>query len=639
MHIDFRKTINDGSLLTHPKNSALLKNIKRFLCLQTHPALTGSITVNLTSARMLVSIALHVVDYFLLKSAEINLAKKGFSLVTADDVMLFVDVLTSNRSIKSSIYAPMERIKSLLDSVDVSAEDLTKAYKNWPDLFELSDTHSDGSIHCKEKILKIRVWLKLNDVYSPGNYSGLNEFKYRVNRTRLLSLAIGDRVLSKLKFDGLNLADLDVAPSRRFHQELLAVPVNNLDEDERASDEYVGCYIAALNSMRVARQHGVDLISERALTVLDESAILRNEKTKERARFTTLPFEVANSLFGHAIEFYLEYGTELVDYYLALAAIRLDIRELSIPVPEKLQALGITNWRTSAKTPAEFFAELRDGQNLYNMLEVLYGAIAIIVNTLMARRASELESLTRESVVEDNGWYFLAFDLRKANIMEHRERSIRPLPYIGAEALRLLGKMSDKLEAMGYKSSKYLFGFPFSAWHSNPPFYGLCQPDLRRCFDRFCDFYQAPTDEKGRRYYIRAHQLRRNFAMLFFWQGSFGGIEVLRHFLGHKKPSFTYRYVTEAIPGRALRRVKATVAKDMIKVDHSATEALAELICQRYGLTLDDLHILPERDVVDYVEDLLASGEAEVEPEFFEGQHGEEYRILYKVIKNPNIGM
>ena len=74
----------------------------------------------------------------------------------------------------------------------------------------------------------------------------------------------------------------------------------------------------------------------------------------------------------------------------------------------------------------------------------------------------------------------------------------------------------------------------------------------------------------------------------------------------------------------------------MIKADHSATEGLAQLICQRYNLSLNDLHILPERDVVDYVEDLLASGEAEVEPEFIEGPEGEEYRILYKVINNPN---
>lgn|GEM_PF-2162297 len=633
--IDFRKVIDDGSLLTAPKNSSLLNSIKRFLCLQTHPSLTGSITVNLRTARMRVAVALHVVDYFLLQGSELNLAAKGFRMVTADDVMLFIDILTSHRSIKTSIYSPLKRIVWFLQTVDVSPEDLAATKAAWPELFELDDNESDWILPA-DQIIKARAWLKLNDIYSPGNTSGMTEFKFRVNRTRLLRLAIGNQVLSDLKFDGLNLDGLDVAPARRFNQELPAVPVNNLDDDERAAAEFVASYVGALKSMRVARQHGAELISDQALTALEDATILRKERTKERARFTTLPFEVANTIFGQAIEFYLEYGAELVDYYLALAATGGDIRELPIPVPDKLRALGITDWRTSADTREEFFTQLRSGRNLYSMLEVLYGAVAILVNTLMARRVSELEDLTQESIVEESGWYFLAFNLRKANVLEHRQRLLRPLPHIGAEALKLLAKLSSNLRKLGYKSSGYLFDFPFSAWHSNPPFYGTCQSDLRRCFDRFCDYYQSPTDDQGRRYYIRAHQLRRNFAMLFFWQGSFGGIEVLRHFLGHKKPSMTYRYVTEALPGKALRRVKATIAKDMIKADHSATEGLAQLICQRYNLSLNDLHILPERDVVDYVEDLLASGEAEVEPEFIEGPQGEEYRILYKVINNPN---
>ena len=180
--------------------------------------------------------------------------------------------------------------------------------------------------------------------------------------------------------------------------------------------------------MRVARQHGVELVPDHALAVLDEVAMLCKERTKERSRFTTLPFEVANSLFGKAIEFYLEYGAELVDYYLALAATGDDIRELPVHIPDKLKELGITNWRPAVDMPEEFFAQLRDGRNLYNMLEVLYGAIAILVNTLMARRASELEDLTEGSIVADAGWFFLAFNLRKANVLEHRQRTLRPLP-------------------------------------------------------------------------------------------------------------------------------------------------------------------------------------------------------------------
>lgn len=632
--IDFNKTLSDGSLLTAPKNCNLLESIKHFLCLQTHPVLTGSITQSPKTARMRVAIALQTLDYFLLQGAYLNLAESEFRLVTADDVMMFIDTITARRTIKTSIYKPMERIVSFLEKAEVSPEDLAAARKDCPDLFVLEDSQPDLLLPA-DQLVKARAWLKLHNCYPLGNATGMTEYKYRVSRRKLLRLAMGNLVLSDLKFDGLMLAGLDVAPSRRFNKELPGVPVNNLDEDERASSEYVTSYIGALKSMRIARQQGIELIPDHALAVLDDVELLRKELTKERARFTTLPFEVANITFGKAIEFYFEYGEALVDYYLALAATGDDIRKLPLPVPKKLKKLGIADWRSKANTSEEFFSQLRNGKCLYNMLEVLYGAIAILVNTLMARRVSELEGLTRESIVKENKEYFLAFDMRKANVLEHRQRTLRPLPHIGAEALNLLARLSATLLELGFTVNGNLFDFPFSAWHGNPPFYGTCQSDLSRCFDRFCDYVQTPKDEQGRRYYIRAHQLRRNFAMLFFWQGSFGGVEVLRHFLGHKTPSMTYRYVTEALPGRALGRIKATVAKEMIKADHSATVELAQLICTRYGLTLNELHILPERDVVDYIEDLLASGEAEVEPEFIQGPHGEEYRILYKVINSP----
>jgi hypothetical protein len=41
--------------------------------------------------------------------------------------------------------------------------------------------------------------------------------------------------------------------------------------------------------------------------------------------------------------------------------------------------------------------------------------------------------------------------------------------------------------------------------------------------------------------------------------------------------------------------------------------------------------VLPEADVIAYVEDLLSSKEAEIEPEFVDGPNGEEYKILYKI--------
>jgi hypothetical protein len=629
--IDFRKVLDDGSLLTDSKNRELLDSIKKFLCLQTHPALTGSVVLAPATARMRIALAIATLDYFLLRSDEFQIATHGLRFVTANDVMGLIAVIASHRSPTRSIYEPKSRILSYLSQVQVPASALAKLQKTTPDLFELAEDE-ELSLSRKQTLVA-RAWLKLHDCYVPST-SGTTEYRYRVVRKRVLSEAIGRYVLNDFHFEKLELPGLDVAPSRRFTREMSAVPANNLDEDERSSREYVNQYIAVVRSARVAQQHGISLFSERALTALETAPILLKDRTKERARFTTLPFSLANDLLSNSIAFYLEYAEPIVDYYLTLARKGGDIHAMAAPIPSKLAALGVVKWRSNATTADEFFGQLRRSECLFNMLEVLYGAIAVMVNTLMARRVSELEDLRADSIVEEHGTYFLAFNLRKANVLEHRKRTLRPVPAIAAEALKLLARLSQSMRDLGYQNDGKLFAIPYSGWQRKPPHFGVCQPDFTRFFDRFCDYFQTVQDERGRRYYVRAHQLRRNFAMLFFWQGSFGGVEVLRYFLGHNKPQMIYRYVTEAVPGKILRRVMASVAKDLIKAEHPATDELAALICERYGISLNDLHILPERDVVDYVEDLITAGEAEVKPEFFRGPKGQEYRIVYRVMKH-----
>lgn len=627
--VNFRVLIDDGSLLTHPKNRQLLVSIKKFLCLQTHPLTTGAIVLASITALQRVSVALHVVDYFLLRSAQFEISKHGFQLITANEIISLVDKITKDRNLKTQIYDPKKLILHHLGKVQVAQCDMESMRFDYPDLFEIDP--SDELALCPEQTLVARVWLMKNGYYVQSS-SGI-EYRRRVSRTRLLDQFVGPRVLTKLRFLELSLPGLDITPSRWYAQELTAVPVSNLEEDKRPSASYVALYLGALRSMGIARKHGVNLISDSALAGLNAGDLLVKERGKESTRFTTLPFKVANQLLSGAVAFYLEYGEQIVDYYLALAQDGRDPRTLAVPVPTKLQKLGILKWRSMADTPDEFFYQLRHGENLHNMIEVLWGAIAVIVNSLMARRVSELKDLTADSIVEKQGMFFLAFDQRKENVVEQRKRSLRPMPALAAEALTLLSQFSQKLTHLGYQNKGKLFEMPLSAWSGSLPYYGTCQPDFARCFNRFCDYIETGLDEFGRRYYVRTHQLRRNFAMLFFWKGSHGGVEVLRYFLGHSKPAQTYRYVTEAVSGKVLRRVKATIAKDLIKVDHTATAALAKLICDRYSLNLNDLHILPDRDVVYYVEDLMASGEADIEPEFFHGPNGEDYRILYKIKK------
>lgn len=634
--IDFRITLADGSILTHRSNSQLLEAIKRYLCAQTHASVIGVAVLADDTGKGILRRALHVLDHFLLSGSFVSAHPSEYRQLEKNDIHHFIATISASRSIKTNIYEPEQRITDFVRTVKVSAHDIALARTRVPSLFETASAELPEGV--EEKQLEIaRVWLYANGFYTPGANGDI--FKYRLSATRLLDYLIGKRVVSNLKFDNMEVDYLSFEPRESFMRELKAAPVMPGSDDERAGAEYVQSYLQSLSVMGIDVTADRRLVSDDALTALDEKEVLKHGELKPKGRFATLPFEVANLSLRGAIEFYLEYGEELVNYYLALAEENCQ-DELLTNVPPALQKRGVRRFKNTEDLPEDFFRELRNGTSLYNMLQVLLGAIAVLVNTLMARREGELRGLTRASIVQDGPYFLLAFNLGKANIGEVRERVLRPLPALGAEALGLLARLSEGLKGLGYKASPTLFQRFKHGNKANFTPYGTTEGErqwLRLCLDRFCDYVQIPTDENGCRYYIRPHQLRRNFAMLFFWQGSFGGIEVLRYFLGHQKPSMTYRYVTETMKGAVLRRVKAKVATELIKNDSSATESLADFICERYGITLDDLHVLPEADVIAYIEDLLSSKEAEIEPEFVDGPNGEEYRILYKVcaVRSP----
>lgn len=627
--IDFAIMLSDDSLLTHRSNAGLLEAIKRYLCTQTHPTVVGVAVLSTVTGLSYLNRALHVLDHFLLRGSFIQAHGVGYRQLSKNDIHDFIDTVSSGRAIKNNIYEPEERIFEFVRSLKVTAEDMTAARKRLPAIFETESLELPEELS-EEQVQVARVWLHKNGFYHSGSKDDV--FKLQLTPNKLLTHIIGERVLANLKFDNLELDYLSFKPREQFLRELPAVAVNPGGEDERAAAEFVQSYMQTLSVMEVGVTPETCLVSEDALSALEEKEALKNGRLKQKGRFATLPFEVANQSFKHAIEFYLEYGHELVNYYLSLA--EKDWQEnVLLDVPVSLRRLGITKFENIESTAEDFFAELRRGSSLYQMLQVLLGAIVILVNTLMARRASELLGLTRDSIVKDGDYFFLRFDLGKANIGELRKRVLRPLPELGAEALGLLAELSERLSDLGYVSSSTLLQ-RFTWKRANFTPYGTSKSSaqwMRLCLDRFCDYFEMGTDENGARYYIRSHQLRRNFAMLFYWQGSFGGIHVLRYFLGHQKPSLTYRYVTEAMQGKVLRQVKAKVATELIKADSAATESLAALICERYGVTSDALHVLPEADVCAYVEDLLQSNEAEIEPEFIDGPDGEEYKILYKV--------
>lgn len=215
-----------------------------------------------------------------------------------------------------------------------------------------------------------------------------------------------------------------------------------------------------------------------------------------------------------------------------------------------------------------------------------------------------------------------------------REREVRPIPRVAVQAVGILQRLSAQLRASG-------------VLHSRPPLFsapsrmrGLPSTDRHsartyRALDFLCDYIETPLDGGGRRYYIRQHQLRRFFVMLFFWGGAFGGVDTLRWFLGHTDAEHLWHYITESVPGAILRNVKAHFAVGEVLKDAPEAEDLAKLLERHYGTR--DFSVLDVEELDQYVEELMIDGALSVEPEFVRLDDGRSYRILI-VVRRESLG-
>ncbi len=138
-----------------------------------------------------------------------------------------------------------------------------------------------------------------------------------------------------------------------------------------------------------------------------------------------------------------------------------------------------------------------------------------------------------------------------------------------------------------------------------------------RNLNLFCDYFETKTVEirsdHMHRYYIRQHQLRRFFAMAFFWGSGYDGLDTLRWFLGHTDAEHLWHYITENTPGVVLRGVKAeTIVHGINRDKIEGIEKLRELLKKRYSV--DDVLIESLSETIEAYQNDEEDGYITVEP-------------------------
>ena len=644
--VDFRVKLDDGRLLTDSRHSQLLDIFKCWLCVQTHfDATGGKLIAEKTNLRRLRRV-LYMIDYFLLNSAQFGLAANGLQAVTENDLRgLLFNLSTSNR-VENSIYGWPKRLQSCLKTNIAGLSDQT--FQSILEIQPLLRTpicdHYDRLLELTDdEVIRARAWLWANGFYM-ANKRG--EFDHTPSTEQLAKMLYKDTLGGKTQKP--IPPEFDLTSGGRYNREYQAVSVRS-NPDERLSEQVLFCYRSRLRSLGLLAGIGMS-VPTHALRAIDNNAAHQALNLKAEGRFRTLPQGIVLSLLRNSIEFALEFGDEIVGACISLVgaarAEGMSIRQYSTNhditplIPPKLRECGVTTWRlrcqqgeaknTETSFPVTgYFQQVRANNGLWELVRVLFGAVQICVGTLMARRQGELLDLVAGQCLDASRTRLVFFN-RKSGVLGMREKEARPIPKIAVQMILQLERLQEGFKTHGVlKGNTHLFAYPSC---NGDRFIDLGHQRLNESMDCCCDYFETPLDTDGRRYYIRQHQLRRFFAMLFFWGSAFGGMDTLRWFLGHRDIMHLYHYITESTTGDVLRSVKANFAGQVLKQQPTEAHELAGLVQKHFGT--DNFSVLDSDELDEYVEELMIEGRVEIEPEFFEASEGNSYRILIKVTPN-----
>lgn len=338
----------------------------------------------------------------------------------------------------------------------------------------------------------------------------------------------------------------------------------------------------------------------------------------------------------NCLEFHFEYGESITNSF-SLFLDKIKEQELSTTmldlhqnvknkqltdeiaeqsIDEKLKNIGVNSYYLY--TDDKYFYNLRNNKSLFGLLKVYYGCVQFVVGALMARRQSELKSMEIDCFDEDN----LQLSFRKSKSYIHsfgiRDYISLPTPEVVIDMLKNINSIAKKLENnVGNK----IFAFP-NAWKP------LVATDDKHKFynnlDTLFDYFEVDLIE-GKRPYVRQHQLRRFFAMAFFWSKGFKSIDTLRWFLGHTNAEHVYHYIQENLDGHILNNVKAQYITENI----SSYSNLKEIMKDKFGI--ENYSLIDKNDLSDYINTLLEDKLITVEPEFLEDDKNNQFEIIVKV--------
>jgi len=647
--LDWSVMLDDGSLLTAPKNDKLLRGFKYFLTSCTRDA-SGYLAETNDVAQPTKSFrcACHIIDYLLINSKRYQLSSYGLEGLSAGNLIEILDSIASKPKTSESIYNWSNRLRDycLNLATKTSKNEISETIKNNPNISVITEEQlrSDTLGIPQDKIPEVRACLYLKNIH----------YSKKATDKQLSTILLAKEIYPDTLW-GKNQAKPTHAilcyneASNLFVREYPTAPIRSGSTELRRDQSYI-LYRRTLYNLGVLHEIGLPAPTTEALIEADKFM----PKISSIGRFRSLPSEIVFKSIRQAIEFHLDHGESLTKAFcrIALECKKLNISPMSINqerikdiIPKKLLALGVNRLslaihptknglgRLGAKgDKLKYFESFRKNAGLFDLMAVYIGGIQLTVGVLMARRVSELCNLEAAECL-DNSEQWLIFGNAKStrHLFGYRRTEARPIEPIAVDMIKTLIKMQNILKRIGYiPKLQKLFSVPN---HMGATSLTNCSMHIyNRNLDLFCDYFETPLNSAGERYYFRQHQLRRFFAMLFFYCGSFARIDTLRWMLGQTDPQHVYRYITESTDGAVLAGAKAHyVAEQLHQGNVENFLALADLLKKRHGT--ENFSLIDANDLEDQIQDLIQEGWVEIEPEFFTDHQGQKFKVVARLIR------
>lgn len=617
--------------LLSPAHYKLLNTFKCWLLIQSSSLHCGFQKLSLTTISKKIRNTLYLIDYLLLNSDKFHL-EKHFSNWNSDYVYSMLADLFDKDKITVGVYDTEERLASYIEQniSSNSAQELDEHFDKLSKKFTLDDS-TVGNKKQSREIAFLMLQGAFDFKKGSNRYGNISA---SFLRTRLYSNTLyGHRVQLPMP----QAYQIIASPAYNQTSEFKQHPLN-----KRAELGISHAYFRAIRQnffllsdiAHVAELSGLEVveINSRLFGEINLEALMA-KPAKRAGRTLTIGAGEVLIQMRNAFEFIydnreilfdsitkmLEAGSKEIEETSLLEFINFGYKKYLTPEVIELgvEVIGY------ASTEKDRYQKRRENKDLFFLFNVLQGSLQIVIGATMARRMGELVDLDPLSAIspsdvdpsDSNDQEFnLIFDNRKSGVAYGgeilREELSRPILNSLASLIYKWQTFNAKIKKLGLVEHLDNMGLFNSLSSHTLTFKEGNSESFVDNLDAFCDYFETRTyvDEEGitRRLYIRQHQLRRFFAMTFYWSYGYEAGETLRYFLAHTDISHLERYIKEEMTGEELRGVQAERLIDGIKNDDISKIGELEIVLKnRFGI--NSLEYRTYEEISEDVEDEIIS--------------------------------